>query len=429
MEVETGFVKAIANLKRGDDGEYYESFNYAIGQKTDPGSTFKLASLMALLEDGRGSITDTVNAKGKYQFYNHVIDDTSPWGYGKITIQHAFEVSSNVFAEIINKAYSKDPQRFINRLKSFGLGNKLNLDIVGEPKPVLKNQGEDGWSGITLPQMAIGYEVEITPIQLLAFYNAVANDGEYVKPQFVTEVIRDGKSIKKFEKIVIKDKICSQSTINSLKICLEGVVERGTGENLESTNFKIAGKTGTAKLANGSEGYSNFIKLLLPVISPLTIQNILVLWSLQDQQNKFTAHKCQEQCLQVLPIKSIHLHCNITQIIMDCRSTKKFSKCKGGSAAKTQAALNALHLDYAYQAANANYVYTQQQESGLVIRPRIVDKTYVPNVLGMPLSDAVYLLENYGLKVVSQGSGKVISQSINPGVILVKGKVIQLVLG
>jgi cell division protein FtsI (penicillin-binding protein 3) len=430
MEVETGFVKAIANLKRGDDGEYYESFNYAIGQKTDPGSTFKLASLMALLEDGRGNITDTVNAKGKYQFYNHVIDDTSPWGYGKITIQNAFEVSSNVFAEIINKAYSKDPQRFINRLKSFGLGNKLNLDIIGEPKPVLKNQGEDGWSGITLPQMAIGYEVEITPIQLLAFYNAVANDGEYVKPQFVTEVIRDGKSIKKFEKIVIKDKICSQSTINGLKICLEGVVERGTGENLESTNFKIAGKTGTAKLANGSEGYSNFYQAsfagYFPADEPKYSCIVVIAGPTKQIYGAQVSGTVFASIANKVYSSSLQYHPNYNGLPIN---KKSFPNVKAGSAAKTQAALNALRLDYAYQAANANYVYTQQQESGLVIKPRIVDKTYVPNVLGMPLSDAVYLLENYGLKVVSQGSGKVISQSINPGVILVKGKVIQLVLG
>src|SRR5690606_29682352 len=154
----------------------------------------------------------------------------------KITVKEAFEVSSNVFSKIVNDAYQMDAQAYVNRIKSFGLGDRLGLDIAGEPQPVIKNRGEDGWSGITLPWMAIGYEVELTPIQILAFYNAVANDSELIKPQFVKEIRRGNKTIKTFEKSVIKEMICSEATLEKVKLCLEGVVENGTGQMLQSSN-------------------------------------------------------------------------------------------------------------------------------------------------------------------------------------------------
>ncbi|MFT4602273.1 MAG: cell division protein FtsI (penicillin-binding protein 3), partial [Arenicella sp.] len=258
MEVETGFVKAIANLNRNPEtGTYSEAYNHAVGTRTDPGSTFKLASLMALLEDGKVDITDEVGAYGEYHFYDHTTYDSRVGGYGKITIQEAFEVSSNVFSKIVNDAYFSDAQQYVDRLKSFGIGDTLGLVIAGEPNPIIKNRGEDGWSGITLPQMAIGYEVELTPIQILAFYNAVANDGEFVKPQFVKEIRRGDETIVEFEKEVLNEKICSDETIAKLKKCLEGVVERGTGKALQSSNFSIAGKTGTAKIVNSNKGYGD----------------------------------------------------------------------------------------------------------------------------------------------------------------------------
>lgn len=431
MEVETGFIKAIANLKREADGEYYESYNYAVGRKTDPGSTFKLATLMALLEDGKVAITDSVNAVGKYEFYGESFEDTNPWGYGKITIQNAFEVSSNVFSKIANQAYYNDPQKFVDRLKSFGLGDALGLDIAGEPKPILKNVGEDGWSGITLPWMSIGYEVEMTPIQILAFYNAVANDGEYVKPQFVTEVRRDGQTIETFDKIVINPQICSDATVQSLKKCLEGVVERGTGKDLKSTNFKIAGKTGTAKLANGSEGYSNFYQAsfagYFPANDPKYSCIVVIAGPTKQIYGAQVSGTVFASIANKVYSSSLQYHPNYNA---NPRAGQNLPTVKVGSAHDTRVALEGAGVRFTNHASESDYVTTKKMEDGkiLSVNQRNVDPTKVPNVVGMPLNDAVYLLENFKLKVVVSGSGKVVSQSLDAGTELIKGSVISLIL-
>ena len=244
MDVKTGQVKAIVNLKRDKNGNYNEAYNQAIGTKEVPGSTFKLASLMALLEDGKVKIDNIVDAKGVYRFYSDKLEDSHHGGYGLITIQQAFEKSSNVFSQIVNDAYKREPQSYINRLKGFGLADSLGIELKGEPKPTLYEPGMKSWSGISLPWMAIGYEVQQTPLQTLTFYNAVANNGTLVRPQFVKEIIRENELIKTFPPVIIKDKICSENTLNILKSCLEGVVKRGTGSALKSAYFDIAGKNG-----------------------------------------------------------------------------------------------------------------------------------------------------------------------------------------
>lgn len=432
MEVETGFIKAIANLKRAEDGEYYESYNYAVGRKTDPGSTFKLATLMALLEDGKVSIKDSVNAVGKYEFYDQSFVDTNPWGYGKITIQNAFEVSSNVFSKIANQAYYNDPQKFVDRLKSFGLGKPLGLDIAGEPTPILKNVGEDGWSGITLPWMSIGYEVEMTPIQILAFYNAVANNGEYVKPQFVTEIRRDGQIIETFEKVVINPQICSDATVKDLQKCLEGVVERGTGKDLKSTNFKIAGKTGTARLANGSEGYSNFYQAsfagYFPANDPKYSCIVVIAGPTKQIYGAQVSGTVFASIANKVYSSSLQYHPDYNGAP---RSRQNLPAVKAGVAYDTRIALEGAGVKYTNQASEAEYVTTKKVEDGsaLTVNQRSIVANKVPNVVGMTLNDAVFLLENnYKLKVKVTGNGRVVSQSIAAGTTLVKGVIINLIL-
>ena len=426
MEVETGFVKAIANLTRGSDGNYYESYNHAVATKTDPGSTFKLVSLMALLEDGKADITDIVNAYGEYHFYNLTTKDDHEGGYGKITLQNAFEVSSNVFSKVINDAYSKNPQLFIDRIKSFGIADTLGLDIAGEPMPVIKNVGENGWSGITLPQMAIGYEVELTPLQILAFYNAVANKGELIKPQFVQEIRQEGRTVKTFEKVVLKEKICSDKTLEKLKICLEGVVERGTGKGLKSANFEIAGKTGTALIAKGNQGYSDYQASFV---------------------GYFPADKPKYSCIVVIagPTKQIY-GAQVSGTVFAAIANKVYSSnlqyhqnynglnriatlpvVKVGNGLDAQLVLKKMGVKYQDQSQGQNYIVAQNN-NGLHLEPRYIDKTQVPNVVGMPLNDAVFLLENFGLKVNVSGSGRVVFQSLIAGSILVKGKTINLEL-
>lgn len=431
MEVETGFIKAIANLQRGSDGNYYEKYNHAVGHRTDPGSTFKLATLMALLEDGKVAITDSVNAVGKYQFYDHQIEDSNPWGYGKITIRHAFEVSSNVFSQIVNRAYYDDEQQFVDRLKTFGLADSLGLDIAGEPNPLIKDRGEDGWSGITLPQMAIGYEVELTPIQLLAFYNAVANDGEYVKPQFVKEVRRDGKVVKRFEKKVIKEKVCSDETLETLRLCLEGVVEVGTGRELKSANFDIAGKTGTAKLVDSDAGryldkYQASFAGYFPADDPKYSCIVVIAGPTKQIYGAQVSGTVFASIANKVYSSSLQYHPDFNGLPVN---TDYVPLAKIGSKVETEQVLQKLGVPYTDQAPQSDYVVSQNVNGELHLSQRIVDRTKVPNVVGMPLNDAVYLLENFKIYVRVTGSGKVISQSLSPGAAFEKGEIINLVLG
>jgi len=257
MEVATGDVKAIVNLKKDNSGFYTEQYNFAIAERTEPGSTFKLASLMVALEDGYINLDDTVDTgNGVVYYYDHPVRDTREGGYGKLSVQQVFEVSSNVgVSKIITQYYAKNEERFVNRLKRMSLTEPLGVEIKGERAPYFKYPGDTLWSGISLPQMSYGYEVEQTPLQILTFYNAVANKGKMMKPRFVKGIADHGKIIKEFDPEVINPSICSRSTIQKAKKMLEGVVENGTAQNLKNTNYKIAGKTGTAQIANQKYGY------------------------------------------------------------------------------------------------------------------------------------------------------------------------------
>ena len=430
MEVETGFVKAIANLTRGEDGGYYETYNHAVGTKSDPGSTFKLASLMALLEDGKADITDTVKAYGKYQCFDKTTYDSKRSGYGKITLQRAFEVSSNVFSQIVHEAYYyDDPQKYINRIKSFGLGDTLGLDIAGEAQPVIHNKGEGGWSGITIFQMAIGYEVELAPLQMLAFYNAVANGGELVRPQFVREIRRDGKTIKQFEKDVLKEKICSQETLEKLKICLEGVVENGTGKKLQSSNFKIAGKTGTAKIVQSNRGYgddyqASFIGYF-PAKQPRYSLSVVIAGPTQQIYGADVSGTVFTAIADKVHSSSMEYHPPINGQANDLVSVPKV---KYGRHKETEVAMNRIGVKYKNENTQSEYVVAVRAGDEVKVQSRMVKDNEVPNVIGMTLNDAVFLLENKGMKVNVTGSGRVVSQSQEAGREIVDGTIIKLVL-
>ncbi|MDD2346137.1 MAG: penicillin-binding protein 2, partial [Bacteroidales bacterium] len=247
MEVETGYIKAIANLKRRKDGSYGEDMNFAIWESSEPGSTFKLASLVALLEDGKVDTSEIVPT-GKKRFGKYEMKDSYEPGYGDVSLARAFEVSSNVgIATLVTKVFGNEPQRFVNLLKKMGLGETLGVEIQGEGRPVLKDFKDKSWSITTLPWMSIGYEVQNTPLQLLAFYNAIANNGKMMKPQFVKEIRHIGEIIQKNEPVVMNARICKPSTAHKARACMEGVVEHGTARRLSNEVYKIAGKTGTAQ--------------------------------------------------------------------------------------------------------------------------------------------------------------------------------------
>ncbi|MDX1652828.1 MAG: penicillin-binding protein [Brumimicrobium sp.] len=431
MDVKTGFVKAMVNLQKNTNGDYTETYNHAIGTREVPGSTMKLASLMAALEDEKIKITDTVNAVGKYEYYDRTLHDSREWGYGKITIQEAFEVSSNVISKVVFNNYRDEPQKFIDRLHQFGLTEELDIDIQGESKPIYSKPGQSQWWGGSLAWMSIGYEIQLTPLQLLAFYNAVANDGKYMKPQFVTHVLEGSETIKKFEPIVLREKICSQSTINTLKGCLEGVMTKGTGKNLGSTFFTTAGKTGTAQIANrnlgyGKEGEKKYIASFagyFPADDPIYSCIVVIAAPTDDIYGASVSGTVFSAIANKVYASSYEFH----KAVNEKERIAAVPYVQDGSRYDINQALNRFKVKKEFDG-NQGWVSVIPKEKSVLLSDRKVNKRQVPDVTGMGLEDALYLLENVGLRVRVTGYGTVIRQSITPGSQAANGEVIKIEL-
>lgn len=429
MEVKTGKIKAIANLQRTETGEYFETYNFAIGLKSYPGSTMKLASLMALLEDGKISIDDTVKATGIFRFYNRELHDTDNRAYGWISIKRAFELSSNVIAKVVNDAYRDDPKKFVDRLKSFGLADSLDLEILGEPTPTLREPGHKNWSGISLPWMSIGYEVELTPLQTLTFYNAVANNGKVMKPQFVSQIRRNGVVEKEFKPVVLRDNICSQRTIDILKSCLEGVVENGTGRSLQSANFKIAGKTGTSRLDAGpdtEEGLKHQASFCgyFPADDPIYSCIVVI----AAPSRNIYGSKVSGTVFSAIANKVYSTHLKYQKAVNEQRLVAESTPpSMDGHRGDLEVVLNRLEIKKKQNSAY-DWVSTRALEKYVEMNQREMARGLVPNVVGMGLKDALYLLGNEGLHVEVSGTGRVVHQSLMPGVNVSTGGSIKLEL-
>ncbi|MCH2229867.1 MAG: transpeptidase family protein [Crocinitomicaceae bacterium] len=433
MDVKTGYVKAIVNLRRDANGNYNEAYNQAIGTKEVPGSTFKLASLMALLEDGKLELSDIVNAAGVYKFYDLELKDSNHGrGYGKITVQEAFEKSSNVFSKMVNDAYKNEPQAFINRIKSFGLADSLGLDLAGEPTPTMYAPGSKNWYGTSLPWMAIGYEYLQTPLQTLALYNAVANNGTLVKPQFVQEVRRGNDVIKTYPPFVIKDKICSPSTLADVQTCLDGVVKRGTGSALKSAFFDIAGKTGTAVVLNddlrygnkGEKKYQASFAGYFPAQDPIYSCIVVVSAPSRDIYGATVSGTVFTAIANKVYASSLQYHKPIND---NAYKTKTLPISKDGNRYDILTSYRALNIPF-YSSSNSKWINTHSGGEKVEISIRKIKKGIVPNVKGMTAKDAVFILENEGLVVRINGYGKVTKQSIIPGSEIQRGVVIEITL-
>ena len=261
MEVKTGHIKAISNLSADGSGNYHEVLNTAVGGSIEPGSTFKLVTMMALLEETNMELMDSINTgNGEYTFYNKKVRDHEKGGFGRITIKDAFERSSNIaMAKLMDKHFGTKPSKFLQYIDELKLSKPLGLQITGEAYPKISRPKDKNWSGITLPWMAYGYGFEISPLHTLALYNAVANDGKMIKPMFVTSISQADEMRKVFETEVINPKICSRKTLNQLKLLLEGVVDRGTAKNLKNSYYRIAGKTGTAQILKDNHYEKKYI--------------------------------------------------------------------------------------------------------------------------------------------------------------------------
>jgi len=405
METATGEIKAISNLGRTSAGKYYEKRNYAVWEAHEPGSTFKLASLMAALDDKMIDTSTVVDTeKGRIFIHGKRVEDSQRGGYGEISAARVFEVSSNVgIVKLIREHYDDKPEKFLDHLKDYGLTNKIGLPIKGEGKPIVYYPGKPGWNKISLEWMSWGYSIAVTPLQTLMLYNAVANNGEMVKPRFIKELRKENRIKKSFQKEVINPQIATPETIKKLKKVLENVVEKGTANNIYSSNFSMAGKTGTAKKYVGRHvnkkgdtiagGYSNkryvasfagFFPADLPKYSCIVV--------IHDPLKK----KGYYGATVAAPVfKEIAQKIYTTTSVDDDLVKEKFSSQKIGD-----------------------------QYSSFY--NKIKNTETIPNVIGMPAMDAVSLLENVGLNVKIKGIGKVKKQSIKKGTLIKKGATIIL---
>lgn len=405
MEVATGEIRAVANFTKDSDGQYREKFNYAIAQSAEPGSTFKLASYLIALEDG---IVDTntmiETGNGTYQIHRHTIKDTK--AYGTLTVKHAFEVSSNTaITKIINQNYKDNPAAFTKKLYAMGLGDPLGLQIPGEGKPLIKTPESKSWSGLTLPQMAYGYELKLTPLQTLVLYNAVANNGKMVAPLFVKEIRHLGNTVERFEPRVINPQIASPKTINKLKAMLEGVVTNGTAKKLQSPLYTVAGKTGTAQMADGAAGYRNrkyqsSFAGYFPADNPKYSMIVVI----QNPKNGYygatIAGPVFKELADMVYANDLKMHDSFYKIQSANIQVDKAKKQKQ----KEEPSMFAF----------ARYQQALEEEQSL--NDRAVKPTgVVPDVKHMNLADALFVLENAGYKVGVQGKGKVVYQSLAQG--------------
>ena len=431
MEVSTGNIRAIANLGLQSDGDYHESYNYAIGESTEPGSTFKLPSLMAAIEDGvidTGDIVDTGN--GSVKFYDRVIKDTKE--HGIITVKQVFEESSNVgTSKLIYGHYKDRPKDFVNRLYAMRLNKPLDLQIKGEEVPLIRYPGDKLWSGVSLPMMSHGYEVELTPLQILAFYNAVANDGKMMRPLFVTEIMRNGSVIKSYEPEVIINSIASRSTIRKAKKMMEGVVERGTATNLRNPNYKIAGKTGTAQIARNKYGYKtgSAVSYSASFVGYFPAENPL--YSCIVVVNSPSNGVYFGNVVAGTVFKEISDKVYATRFFRDFKPEKKEDikpsapEAGNGYRADINEVLKNLDVNYR-RTSDEDWVATRESGDTISLTGIKMQPGLVPDVRGMSLRDAIYILENKGLRVQISGKGKVLRQSPEHGAKYYEGTVVSL---
>ncbi|MGB5363502.1 MAG: penicillin-binding protein [Aureibaculum sp.] len=398
METKTGEIKAISNLGRNKNGKYYERLNYAVGESHEPGSTFKLMSLMVALEDkvvDTSTIIDT--EEGKYKIYDRTVRDTHKGGYGKITVSKVFEVSSNIgIVKIIEKGYNHQPQKFLDGLKRMDAAKILNLPIKGEGIPRLPNpKDKKNWYGTSLAWMTHGYGVSITPLQTLTFYNAVANNGEMVMPRFIKEIRAQNRIIEKFDKKVINPKICSQETIDKVRTLMKDVVKRGTASNIYNKNYEIAGKTGTCQTDYGDRNtptqYISTFVGYFPADNP-QYSCIVVIHKPNKKKGYYGADVAGPVFKQIA-----HKIYTETPVLDEIKELKK----------------NPLVVEKDFE----NYYGISRK-----------DDLIMPDLKNMSGMDAVSILENLGAEVKFKGTGKVIYQSVKPGTKLEKNIKIQLTL-
>lgn len=430
MEVKTGHIKAISNLS-ANGGSYAEKFNHAVGGSIEPGSTFKLVTMMALLEDTNIALSDSINTgNGEVTFYRRKVRDHHEGGFGKISIKQSFELSSNVaMAKLIDKHFGLKPSKFLEHIDRLKLSKPLGLQINGEAYPKITRPTDKDWSGITLPWMAYGYGLEMSPLHTLTLYNAVANDGKMIKPIFVTAIKNADRSVQEFETEVLASKICSNKTLGQLKLLLEGVVDNGTAKNLKNADYRIAGKTGTAQILTNGRYEKRYITSFVgyfPAHAPKYSAIVLI----KNPKGIFqygnnVAGPVFKDIADNIYARDINLH----NAMEKKRKIEPgvFPVIRGGHQEDLTMLSNQLGISN-HSVTEEEWIKATKNGNAIVWKKNPVVKDLVPDVTGMSFRDAIYLLEKSGLRVSYDGIGRVSQQSLSPGTRFSKGSRIYLKL-
>ena len=450
MDVETGYVRALANLSLNHEtGKYEEKYNVALAERYEPGSVFKIASMVVLFNHNKDlKLDDKVNiGTGPIKFSNRTMKDDHSFAKGGIcTVQEVIEQSSNKgTAVLINKAFATHPEKYVEGLYALGLNKKIGTGINGEANPVIKHPNDktkDGrklWSKVSLPWMSIGYEVNVTPMHLITLYNAIANGGRMMKPQFVTEIRRGNQTVEKFDPIVLNEHITSPESIEKIQTMLEGVVIRGTAKRqFQGCGVSVAGKTGTAQYYDRVQGYAyhepgigrklyntTFVGYF-PTDKPRYSCIIMIsrargrYWaagSVSAPGFREIAEKVYALRIGTLEDDTLAMHEPVATEPVIVRHSKETNY------------LNDIAVPYNDFAINGDWVTVETTEGGDThIREAKLKPTIVPNVVGMSITDAVYLLENMGIRTEFVGQGTVKEQSLHAGDTLKPNSVIHLKL-
>ena len=431
MEVKTGKIKAIANIGRTVDG-YWETFNYAVGEKVEPGSMFKLASFMAMMEDGYiNDLEEKIPVyKGKVKIFNEELVDAEPHGRDTMTIRNVFAHSSNVgTATLVQKYYGANRNRqaaFVERLHEFGLDMPTEIEVGGEENPYLKNPNDTKaeWSGTTLPWMSIGYELLLTPLQLLQFYNAVANDGRMMKPYLVQRTEQFGEIVKEYKPTVLRRSIASRNTLQKAKELLREVVVSGTARSIEQKYFNLAGKTGTAQLnyhklksqsgIRHQAGFCGFFPYENPVYSCIVVISEPKAGGYHGAE--VAAPVFRDIAKACFAMKG-ELHPPVNAQKPTPLAVGQLPSHDAGSREDMKTSMEWLGMKWIDDPSKKSDwgMLSARSADSLLLTGRVVSDKLVPSVVGMGLKDAVYLLENRGCRVKVQGVGRVTSQSVAPG--------------
>ena len=441
MEVKTGAIKAISNLTKakGDSMAYVESLNYALGYPTEPGSTFKLASMLATIDEYNISLEEKIQVgNGECMYYDRKMKDAHAPTEPVINVQRAFETSSNVgISKTVTKYFSKNPKAFIAKLNSFHLNQKLGLSIPGEGVPRIKQVKDKDWYGTSLPWISIGYESLVTPLQTLTLYNAIANNGKMVKPRFVKEVRKNGIIVKQYDTEVIDEKIVKQETVNKAKQLMEGVIKNGSGKGLNITAFKVGGKTGTAQIAkngdykSGGTTYQASFVGYFPAENPLYTCIVIIN---SPSNGVYYGGAVAGPVFKEIAEKVFSSSVDFIQPI-NIKKTNLLSKAPDVITTRSSE-LNLVAKSFGLPSITNytdSYVYRNQSDSSKINVTAInlegqLKKGIMPNLSGLSAKDALYLLENNGIYVKLQGFGSVKKQSIEAGQKFNKGNKIILTL-